>query len=108
MSKSGPIRFRDFVPLYEPVKIETLTSSGTVIPGSAGHVIVVEYHTEQNLSGGDATISLLNGTVPFQSHMLPEEQVFSFYAYPGREWRMAPGTPLVMNVSGGSVLTNTR
>lgn len=110
MSKSGPIRFRDFVPLYEPVKIETLTSSGTVIPGSAGHVIVIEYHVQQNLGTTTPTISLLNGTVPFQTHSLPEEQTFSFCApTPGREWRMSPGTPFVVNLStAGSVVTNTR
>lgn len=109
----GPSRFRDFVPPYEPVKKQTLTASGTIIPGSAGYRIVVEYHTQQNLGSADLTTAMLNGTVSHNENLLPYTPGQNFLSwgapFAGREFRCDPGTPFVVTLStSGSVVTNTR
>lgn len=109
----GPSRFRDFTPPYEPTKITTLTSSGTVIAGSANHHIVVEYHTEQNLGSVDLITTMREGTVDFNTNTVPYTPGQNFISwcapFTGREWRLPAGTPFVLNLNtSGSVITNTR
>lgn len=109
----GPVRFRDFAPPYEPTKITTLTNSGTVIAGTATHHIVVEYFTAQNVGSVDVTLAMREGTVDFNSNLVPYTAGQNFFAWgapsPGREWELPAGTPFVLNFStAGSVITNTR
>lgn len=113
-SRKGPVSQRVFTPPYEPTKVQTLTASGTVVPGSANYVIVVEYHTQQNKGTADLVTTPSNGTVPFNDGntlpYTPGQNFFSFAAIaPGREWRCSPGTAFVVSLStSGSVVTNTR
>lgn len=109
----GPVRFRDFEPPYESTRIVALANSGTVIPGSAGLEIVVEYHTQQNVGTADLTATMCAGTVEFNSNLLPNAPGQNFLAwgapFPGREWILPPGEPFVLQFStAGSVITNTR
>lgn len=106
----GPVRFGSFTPPYQPVKVLTLASSGTVIPGSVGYSIVIEYHTQQNLGTSEPTVAMLNGTVPHNENPLATDTTLSWCApFPGREFRCSAGTPFVVTLStAGSVLTNTR
>ena len=110
----GPGRFRDFVPPYQPTKTQTLTASGTVIAGTAGYQIVIEYFTAQNKGSASIGITPKNGTVPFDDgNVIPSTEGSNFYSFgapaPGREWRCDAGSPFVVTLSAsGSVATNTR
>ena len=97
-------------PLY---KVQNLgTASGTVVAGSANYRIVIDYHTEQNLGTATGTMTLGDGSTVFQQHDLPSTAGQNFFgfgaAFPGREWRLSAGSAFVVNLTAGSVVTNTR
>lgn len=104
------IRIPGWIPPYEPVKVQTLAATGTVIaaPGDKRQ-IVIEYTTAQNLST-EVTVTHKAGTVPFNEQVLAADEFMSISAAEdGKEYRLGANQPFVVTLSGaGSVLTNTR